>query len=94
MTRETMKFGRCIFLFLVLFVVAPQEVPAQEVDYGSRLGQTRSGGEVSFEPRGPGVLFGALDPAVRRWYVPQELYEFYQWKQWDIFCYVSSGKRL
>lgn len=90
MTRETMKFGKCIFLFLVLFTVAPWEGAAQGVDYGSRLGQTRGGGEVSFEPRGPGVLFGALDPAVRRWYVPQELYEFYQWKQWEYTNYARD----
>ena len=58
-------------------------------DYGSRLG-TQRGGEVSFEPRGPGVLFGALDPSVRKWYVPQELYNEYQWRQWEYSNYARQ----
>ena len=40
--------------------------------------------EVSYEPVGSGVLFDALDPAVRRWYVPQELFLLYRWKQWGV----------
>ena len=32
-------------------------------EYGTRLGIQR-GGSVSFEPQGPGVLFGPLDPSV------------------------------
>ena len=55
--------------------------PAQ--DYGSRLGKVKRGGVVSFAPEGPGVLFGALDPAKRKWYVPQELYAEHQWRQWS-----------
>ena len=50
-------------------------------DYGARLGTVKRGGKVSFEPRGPGVLFDALDPVVRKWYVPQELYAEYGWDQ-------------
>ena len=58
-------------------------------DYGARLGVQR-GGEVSFEPRGPGVVFDALDPAVRKWYVPQELYNEYQWRQWEYSNYARQ----
>lgn len=58
-------------------------------DYGTRLGVQR-GGKVSFEPRGPGVLFGALDPAVKKWYVPQELYNEYQWRQWEYTNYARD----
>ena len=47
-------------------------------DYGARLGTVRRGGQVSYEPTGPGVLFDALDPVVRKWYVPQELYAEYR----------------
>ena len=50
-------------------------------DYGARLGTVKRGGKVSFEPRGPGVLFDALDPVVHKWYVPQELYAEYGWDQ-------------
>ena len=58
-------------------------------DYGSRLGVQR-GGAVSFEPRGPGVVFGALDPTVKRWYVPQELYNEYRWRQWEYSNYART----
>ena len=53
-----------------------ENLPAQE-DFGSRLG-IRRGGEVFYDPTGPGVLFDALDPAVKKWYVPQELFNEYQ----------------
>jgi hypothetical protein len=58
-------------------------------DYGTRLG-VRRGGEVHFEPQGPGILFDALDPAVRKWYVPQELYNEYRWQQWDYTNYARD----
>jgi len=60
-------------------------------DYGARLGHIQRGGKVSFEPTGPGVLFDALDPAVRKWYVPQELYAEYQWKQWEYSNYARQN---
>ncbi len=59
---------------------------AQE-DFGTRLGIQR-GGEVSYQPVGPGVLFDALDPAVKKWYVPQELFNEYQWRQQDYTNYA------
>lgn len=58
-------------------------------DFGARLG-VRRGGEVNFEPYGSGVLFDALDPAVKKWYVPQELFTEYQWKQWEYTNYARS----
>jgi hypothetical protein len=58
-------------------------------DYGSRLGVQR-GGKVTFEPRGSGVMFGALDPSVQKWYVPQELYNEYQWRQWEYSNYARE----
>ena len=42
--------------------------PILAQEYGARLGTVKSGGVLSFEPQGPGVMFGALDPAKRRWY--------------------------
>ena len=59
-------------------------------DYGKRLGTVSQGGQVSFEPRGSGVLMGALDPAKRRWYVPQELYHEYRWRQWEYSNYARQ----
>ena len=57
-------------------------------DPGSRLGTPLADGEVGFEPQGPGVLFDALDPAVRKWYVPQELFTTYRWRQWETSNYA------
>ena len=59
-------------------------------DYGARLGTVKRGGEVSYEPTGPGVVFDALEPAVRKWYVPQELYAEYRWKQWQYSNYARQ----
>jgi len=64
--------------------------PAQGQDYGVRLGTVSRGGAVTYEPTGPGVLFDALDPSVRKWYVPQELYNEYQWRQWEYTNYARD----
>lgn len=73
-----------------LILASEKEVQAQaSEDFGSRLG-VRRGGEVSYEPEGPGVLFGALDPAVKNWFVPQELFNEYQWKQWEYSNYART----
>jgi len=77
--------GYGLALALCLSALAVSSTSAQ--DYGARLGMQR-GGEVSFEPQGVGVLFGALDPAMRRWYVPQELFSEYRWKQWEYSNYA------
>ena len=55
-----------------------------------RLQGTRIAGKLTFQPMGPGVLFGALDPAVRKWYVPQELYHQYRWKSWEYTNYARQ----
>jgi hypothetical protein len=65
--------------------------PALAQDYGSRLGSVKSGGGVSFEPRGAGVLFGALDPALKKWYVPQELFNEFRWQQWEYNNYARDS---
>ena len=86
---------RQLSTFLLLSLVAllavgqPDRVYAQ--GSGSRLGTVKRGGRASFEPTGPGVLFDALDPAVRKWYVPQELYTEYQWKNWQYSNYAREN---
>ncbi|MEE3257741.1 MAG: hypothetical protein VX293_00890, partial [Candidatus Latescibacterota bacterium] len=62
-------------------------------EYGARLGQVKRGGVVSFAPEGSGVMFGALDPALRKWYVPQELFNEYQWRQWEYSNYARDHFR-
>jgi hypothetical protein len=61
---------------------------AQE-DVGTRLGVQR-GGRVTFEPMGAGVLIDALDPSLRKWYIPQELYNEYSWRQWEYSNYARD----
>ena len=77
-----------LWVLLAGLVVISGAAWAQQ-DYGTRLGLQR-GGQVSFEPRGPGVMFGALDPAVKRWYVPQELYTEYRWRHWQYSNYARD----
>ena len=72
---------------LAFLLLAGAAVEAQS--YGARLGVQR-GGRVNFEPTGPGVVFGALDPTVRRWYIPQELFNEYQWRQWEYSNYART----
>jgi hypothetical protein len=57
--------------------------------HDDRLGQRREG-SISFEPKGPGVFFDALDPTVKRWYVPQELYNDYGFKTWEYSNYARD----
>ena len=79
--------GANLTIGLALLVAFQTVLHAQ--NYGTRLGVQR-GGEVSFEPRGPGVLFGALDPAIQKWYVPQELYYEFRWRQWEYSNYARD----
>ena len=51
----------------------------------------RWGAKITYEPRGPGVLFDALDPTVKRWYVPQELFADYGWQQWQYTNYARDA---
>lgn len=78
-----------IVLILGCLLLTVVNLYAQEVGYERLLG-IRRGGELTFEPRGPGILFGALDPAVKKWYVPQELFNLYQWKQWEYTNYAKD----
>ncbi len=74
-------------LIALLLALSAQLAFAQ----GARLGDVKRGGRVDFSPKGPGVLFDALDPAVKKWYVPQELYNEYRWKQWQYTNYARDN---
>ncbi|HID09830.1 MAG TPA: hypothetical protein EYP17_00820 [Candidatus Latescibacteria bacterium] len=81
---------RYIFaVWVVIWALQMGTAGAQVVEYGKLLGERRAG-ELTFEPVGPGVLFGALDPAVKKWYVPQELYRLYGWRQWEYTNYARE----
>ena len=76
------------YAVLLILTLATHSVLAQQ-DYGSRLG-IRKGDGFSFEPQGPGVLLSTLDPALRKWYVTQELYNEYKWRQWEYTNYARD----
>ncbi len=77
----------CTIVSAILLYSTRSEAQGPDRD---RITGVRRGGELTFEPTGPGVLFGALDPAVRKWYVPQELFREYQWKQWEYSNYARD----
>ena len=76
-------------VWIALWIVAALNTTAFSQDYNNRLGQQR-GGKVTFEPLGPGVFFDALDPTVKRWYVPQELYHDYRFRTWEYSNYARD----
>ena len=78
--------SRIVAVAVLMLGVIAAEVRAQE-DFGARLG-VRRGGVVGYDPVGPGVLFDPLDPAVKKWYVPQELFNEYQWRQQEYTNYA------
>ena len=81
---------RPITLFLGLLTIAGASGPVSgQGDYGTRLG-LQLGEETSLSPQGPGVSLNAIDPAVRRWYVPQELFHEYRWRQWEYTNYARN----
>ena len=77
----TEKMSRAILGLCLFGLVCASEVAGQ-MDYGRRLG-LQQGGEALLVTQSPEVSLNALDPAVRRWYVPQELYGEYPWRQWQ-----------
>jgi hypothetical protein len=86
---ERKESARWLTLVALCFVLVVS-LPALAQNYGTRLGTVKHGGLVTFEPQGPGVLFGALDPAMKRWFMPQELYNEYGWKQWEYSNYARE----
>ena len=88
MVRPKLGVFYC-FLFVGLWGMGAGPAAGQ-IDYGTRLGQQYRGA-TSFAPQGgSGVLLDALEPAVRRWYVPQELFQEYAWRQWEYTNYARA----
>ncbi|MEE2659686.1 MAG: hypothetical protein VX733_14355 [Candidatus Latescibacterota bacterium] len=85
--RAAVRWAALSLAVTTLLFTAPPSSHAQ--DYGARLGVQR-GGTVSFEPTGPGVMFGAMDPSIKKWYVPQELYTEFGWRQWEYSNYARD----
>ncbi len=81
LTRYTLS---CLLLFAAFNAVEAQ------TDYGNLLG-LQQGWTASYAPQGTSVMMGSIDPAVRRWYVPQELYPEYRWRQWEYTNYARES---
>ena len=72
-----------------LLVLALYSGEAQAQQYGTRLGFQQ--GEVSRAlAQSPEILMNAVDPAVRRWYITQELYSGHRWRQWNYTNYARA----
>lgn len=79
----------CFVIGAVILLVGAGEA---RVDYGNRIGESL-GAPLAQRTQGPGVLVNAVDPALRRWYVNQELYQEYRWRQWESTSYARDAYR-
>jgi len=74
---------------LLLLISTGGSVDAQ-IEYGSLLGSQQAGRRVSYAPQGPGTMLGAIEPAVRRWFLPQHMYAEHRWRQWEYTNYANE----
>ena len=72
--KMSMTATREIMLCLTLLVVLVTDAKSQS----------------SFVPAGQRVVFDALDPMLRKWYPPQELYRQYKWEWWKYSNYAKD----
>ena len=89
----TNTLRRCLKFVIVAAVLGMAgETSAQlgsRPNYGNRLG-TQWRHETSFLPQGVQVALNSIDPAVRKWYVPEELFAEYRWRQWQTTNYARA----
>ncbi len=71
------RAGGWAVLGMVLVLVLTNAHAQQ--DYGNRLG-TNEGDRVSYYATGPGMQQAAFAPALKRWYLPQEVANEYRWQ--------------
>jgi len=84
MLRKTRNIA---ILLLLISTVHPVDA---QIDYGSLLGSQQAGRGVSYAPQGPGTMLGAVEPAVRRWFLPQHMYAENRWRQWEYTNYARE----
>ena len=86
---STIRCASCVgWMIAVVLGMLSAACPSWSED-GSRMGY-REGKEIVFRPRGAGVRTDALDPALRKWYVTQELFPEYQWRHWSTTNYAKQ----
>ena len=59
-------------------------------NYGARLGHQANDGTVVYRSEGPKTLLGNVEPSVQKRYLPQELYQEYQWQTWQYTNYAGN----
>ena len=59
-------------------------------NYGARLGRQASDGTVVYRSEGPKTLLANVEPSVQKRYLPQELYQEYQWQTWQYTNYAGN----
>ena len=67
MRNTRVKLG---WMFCLVLAALCLTIRADAQSQDRRFG-TQRGAQLTYEPRGPGILFDALDPALKKWYVPQ-----------------------
>ena len=85
--RRSLKHSAC----WVLLCLAASAVQVAAQDYGNRLG-TNEQGLVSYYATGPSMQRAAFEPALKRWYLPQEIADEYRW-QWEYTNYARENYR-
>ena len=79
------------FVTLPLLWMAVWLAPAGAQDYGNRLGLNEMD-RVSYYAGAPSMRGSAFVPALKRWYMPQEIAEEYRW-QWQYTNYAREPYR-
>ena len=85
-SSEHIKMG--LLLLVGLWCLGPKAVVGQP-DYGTRLG-LQQGDEWRHLPQGGRPMLEVVDPLMRKWYLPQELYAEYRWRQWESTNYARE----
>ena len=85
-SSERIKMG--LLVLVGLWCLGPKSVVGQP-DYGTRLG-LQQGDEWRHLPQGGRPMLEVVDPLIRKWYLPQELYAEYRWRQWESTNYARE----
>ena len=76
-------------MFVAITVAGWAGAVSGQPDYGARLG-LRQAGEARLYPQGVVPTTGAIDPMMRKWYLPETLNEEYRWRQWETISYARQ----
>ena len=90
-TRYYSRAGAIAAWWTAVYLINGVTLVNAQQDYGNRLGINESG-RVSYYATGSGMQQAAFVPALKRWYLPQEIANEYRW-QWDYTNYANDKYR-